>query len=183
MSKIFSPGDRVLTIRDCEIRTGEVVNAYYDIAPAVIIVNFDDGETEKIHPSKLAHEPKTVNPEEVRKSITYDEFSNALKAVTNPEMILEEMGEGGSIYDAINQGAGALMIGGKMGKELYGDDEYRIDISAEELTRLIESHTENELFTKCGDEMSYIDIYMSVGFSRYILKKIVPILFETVDYD
>ena len=80
MKKVeFSTGDKIVTIKDGELRKGVVKN-FYPVNPPVFLVEFEDGSVEKVLYSNVAPEPKTETPEEtepVEKSeitITPDKF-------------------------------------------------------------------------------------------------------------
>lgn len=89
----FDIGNKVVTIKDGELRKG-VVKYCYPIYPPVFAVEFEDGTVEKVHYNNIAPEPKTETPEEriepVEKSeitITPDEFSSIAARI-----IVEETG-------------------------------------------------------------------------------------------
>lgn len=81
MKKIeFSIGDKVVSIKDGELRKGVIKN-FYPVNPPVFAIEFEDGTVEKVPYSNVAPEPKTETPEEktepVEKpeiTITPDEF-------------------------------------------------------------------------------------------------------------
>lgn len=64
MKKVeFSTGDKVVTIKDGELRKGVIKN-FYPITPPVFVIEFEDGSVEKVLYSNVAPEPKTETPEE-----------------------------------------------------------------------------------------------------------------------
>lgn len=80
MQKVeFSIGDKVVTIKDGELRKGVVKN-FFPVNPPIFLIEFEDGTVEKVLYNNVAPEPKTETPEEnapVEKSeitITPDEF-------------------------------------------------------------------------------------------------------------
>lgn len=76
----FCTGDKIVSIKDGELRRGVVKNFYPMVNPPVFLIEFEDGNVEKVPYSNVAKEPKaeTVeNTEPVEKSeitITPDEF-------------------------------------------------------------------------------------------------------------
>lgn len=76
----MSIGDRVVMIENHELRRGVIRKIYDDIPTPVLMVEFDDGEIEKVYPGDVALEPKAEVKEEkkpVEKSeitITPEEF-------------------------------------------------------------------------------------------------------------
>lgn len=77
----FNVGDKIVTIKDGELRKGVVKNFYPMVTPPVFAIEFEDGTVEKVLYNNIAPEPKTETPEEeiepVEKSeitITPDEF-------------------------------------------------------------------------------------------------------------
>lgn len=77
----FNTGDKVVTIKDGELRKGVVKNFYPMVTPPIFAIEFEDGTVEKVPYNNVAPEPKTETPEEkndpVEKSeitITPDEF-------------------------------------------------------------------------------------------------------------
>lgn len=73
-------GDKIVTIRDGELRKGVVKNSY-PVNPPVLAIEFEDGTVEKVFSSDVAPEPKTETQkekiEQIEKSeitITPDEF-------------------------------------------------------------------------------------------------------------
>lgn len=83
-------GDRVITIKNNQIRKGTVTKIY-DLDPIIYIVEFDDGNVEKVCHNEIALEPETETQEEdlepVEKSeitITPDEFKKiACRVIVN----------------------------------------------------------------------------------------------------
>lgn len=80
MQKVeFSTGDKIVTIKDGELRKGVIKN-FFPVNPPVFVIEFEDGTVEKVLYNNVAPEPKTETPEEnapVEKSeitITPDEF-------------------------------------------------------------------------------------------------------------
>lgn len=54
----MSIGDRVVMIENHELRRGVIRKIYDDIPNPVLMVEFDDGEIEKVYPGDVALEPK-----------------------------------------------------------------------------------------------------------------------------
>ena len=54
----MSVGDRVVMIENHELRRGVIRNIYTDIPTPILVVEFDDGEIEKVYPGDVALEPK-----------------------------------------------------------------------------------------------------------------------------
>lgn len=83
MKKVeFNIGDKIVAIKDGELRKGKIKN-FYPLNPPVFIIELEDGTVEKIPYSNVAPEPKNETLEEksepVEKSeitITPDEFTN-----------------------------------------------------------------------------------------------------------
>ena len=80
----FNIGDRVMTIENNEVRKGTIKQTYIPF-PDVVIVEFDDGDIEKVRTETLALEPKSEiaqnkpTGDQVEKSeitITPGEFRN-----------------------------------------------------------------------------------------------------------
>ena len=94
----MSVGDRVIMIKNHELRRGTIKNIYADIPVPVLVVEFDDGEVEKVYPGDVALEPKAEvkeekAPEPVEKSsitITPDEFREIAS-----DLVAEESKKGG----------------------------------------------------------------------------------------
>lgn len=91
MKKIeFNVGDKIVTIKNGELRKGVIKN-FYPVNPPVFAIEFEDGTVEKIPYNNVAPEPKTETPEEenapVVKSeitITPDEFQKiAIDVITD----------------------------------------------------------------------------------------------------
>lgn len=80
MKKVeFSTGDKVVTIKDGELRSGEIRN-FFPVNPPVFVVQYEDGTIAKVPYDNVAPAPKTETAAEnapVEKSeitITPDEF-------------------------------------------------------------------------------------------------------------
>ena len=92
MKKVeFNTGDKIITIKDGELRKGVIKN-FFPINPPVFLIEFEDGTVEKVLYSNVAPEPKTETPEEkiepVEKSeitITPDEFMSITTRVIAEE--------------------------------------------------------------------------------------------------
>lgn len=56
---ILNVDDRVVTIKNGNLRKGIIRRIYADIPTPILIVEFDDGEIEKVYPGDVALEPKT----------------------------------------------------------------------------------------------------------------------------
>ena len=80
--KKFNENDHVITIENGSIKNGIVSKCFYEMNPPVLLVEFDDGNVEKVLPEKLALAPKTEDPKEESRepiikseiTITPDEF-------------------------------------------------------------------------------------------------------------
>ena len=59
----MSIGDRVVMIENHELRRGTIKNIHADIPTPILVVEFDDGATEKVYPGDVALEPKTERQE------------------------------------------------------------------------------------------------------------------------
>lgn len=59
----FEIGDKIVTIRDGELRKGVVKNSY-PVNPPVLAIEFEDGTVEKVFSSDVAPEPTTETPEQ-----------------------------------------------------------------------------------------------------------------------
>lgn len=76
----FENGDKIVIIRDGELRKGVVKN-FYELNPPILSIEFEDGSVEKVFASDVAAEPKIEPPEKKREpaekseiTITPDEF-------------------------------------------------------------------------------------------------------------
>ena len=97
-------GDRVVMIENHELRRGVIRNIYTDIPTPILVVEFDDGEIEKVYPGDVALEPKAEVKEDqevkeekkpVEKSeitITPEEFREI-----STHLVVEESEQGGAI--------------------------------------------------------------------------------------
>jgi hypothetical protein len=76
----FGIGDKIVSIKDGELRKGVIKNFYPMVTPPVFAVEFEDGSVEKVLYNNVAKEPETETQEEnepIQKSeitITPDEF-------------------------------------------------------------------------------------------------------------
>lgn len=61
---IMNIDDRVVTIKNGKLRKGIIRKIYADIPTPILIVEFDDGEIEKVYPGDVAIEPKTERQED-----------------------------------------------------------------------------------------------------------------------
>ena len=59
----FNIGDKVVTIKDGELRKGVIKN-FFPVNPPVFVIEFEDGSVEKVLYSNVATGPKTETPEE-----------------------------------------------------------------------------------------------------------------------
>ena len=59
----MSVGDRVIMIKNHELRKGTIRKIYADISTPILVIEFDDGEIEKVYPKDVALEPKTERQE------------------------------------------------------------------------------------------------------------------------
>ena len=78
----MSIGDRVVMIDNHELRRGTIINMYVDIPTPILVVEFDDGEIEKVYPKDVALEPKNevkedqeVKEEKTSKSVEKSEIT------------------------------------------------------------------------------------------------------------
>ena len=55
---VINIDDRVVTIKNGKLRKGIIRNIYADIPTPILVVEFDDGEIEKVYPGDVALEPK-----------------------------------------------------------------------------------------------------------------------------
>lgn len=118
-------GDRVVMIENHELRRGVIRNIYTDIPTPILVVEFDDGEIEKVYPGDVALEPKAEVKEDqevkeekkpVKKSeitITPEEFS---KIATN--LVVEESEQGGTILIMV----GTILMA-KLHEKLFFEDK------------------------------------------------------------
>lgn len=95
----MSVGDRVVMIENHELRRGVIRKIYDDIPTPVLMVEFDDGEIEKVYPGDVAIEPKAEVKEDqevkeekkpIEKSeitITPDEFMEIASNVVAKEAV------------------------------------------------------------------------------------------------
>ena len=75
MQKVeFSTGDKIVTIKDGELRKGVIKN-FYPVNPPVFLIEFEDGAVEKVLYSNVAPEPKTETPEEENKPVEKSEIT------------------------------------------------------------------------------------------------------------
>ena len=63
MQKVEFIGDKVVTIKDGELRKGVVKN-FFPVNPPIFFIEFEDGTVEKVLYNNVAPEPKTETPEE-----------------------------------------------------------------------------------------------------------------------
>ena len=56
----FNTDDRVMTIEKGQLRKGVVKKVFSEISDPVVIVEFEDGNVEKISPDNIALEPKAT---------------------------------------------------------------------------------------------------------------------------
>lgn len=91
MSKVnFNIGDKIVTIKDGELRKGVIKNEY-PVNPPVLAIKFEDGTIEKVFSSDVAPEPKAETQEKnepVEKSeitIAPDEFREIASRVIAKE--------------------------------------------------------------------------------------------------
>lgn len=70
----FNIGDKVVTIKNCEIRKGVVKN-FYPINPPVFAIEFEDGTVEKVPYNNVAPEPKTETPDEENEPVEKSEIT------------------------------------------------------------------------------------------------------------
>ena len=61
---VINVDDRVVTIKNGKLRKGIIRKIYADIPTPILIVEFDDGEIEKVYPGDVAIEPKTERQED-----------------------------------------------------------------------------------------------------------------------
>lgn len=86
----FEIGDKIVTIRDGELRKGVVKNSY-PVNPLVLAIEFEDGTVEKVFSSDVAPEPTTETPEQNEPkekeeiTITPDEFREIASRVIAKE--------------------------------------------------------------------------------------------------
>lgn len=102
----MSIGDRVVMIENHELRRGTIKNIHAELLRPILIVEFDDGEIEKVLADDVALEPKTEVKEDqevkeektskpVEKSeitITPDEFREI-----STNLVAEESKQGGAM--------------------------------------------------------------------------------------
>lgn len=76
----FNMGDKVVTVKDGELRKGVIKNVY-PVNPPVVAVKFEDGTVEKVFQSDIALEPDIETPDETNEpaekpeiTITPDKF-------------------------------------------------------------------------------------------------------------
>ena len=119
-SVTFNPGDRVISIKDNEIRKGVVRKDFRFVNPPVLLVEFEGGNCEKMPYNKVAidttPESDVNEPEEFERiekseiTITPDEFqnitSNAVAEAlsdSTPELALPIMQLGAFILATIHE--------------------------------------------------------------------------------
>lgn len=54
----MSIGDRVVMVQNHELKRGTIKNIYTDLIRPILVVEFDNGEVEKVYPEDVAIEPK-----------------------------------------------------------------------------------------------------------------------------
>lgn len=110
-------GDRVVMIENHELRRGVIRNIYTDIPTPILVVEFDDGEIEKVYPGDVALEPKTEIKED-------QEVKEEKKPVEKSEITItpEEFMEIASnvvAKEAIKGGPLVTMLGAILMSELH----------------------------------------------------------------
>lgn len=116
----MSVGDRVIMIKNHELRRGTIKSIYADILVPVLVVEFDDGEVEKVYPGDVFLEPKAEVKEEkatepVEKSviaITPDEFREIAS-----NLVAEESKKGGLLLMSL----GTILVA-KLHTALFVDE-------------------------------------------------------------
>ena len=104
---VMNVDDRVVTIKNGRLRKGTIRNIYSDSPTPILIVEFDDGEVEKVYPGDVALEPKAEAKEDqevkedkpVEKSeitITPEEFKEIAS-----NLVAEESLTGGPVLSVI----------------------------------------------------------------------------------
>lgn len=71
---VFSTGDKVVTVKDGELRKG-VIKTFYPINPPVFVIKFEDGSVEKVLYNAVAPAPEADPPEEVNKPVEKSEVT------------------------------------------------------------------------------------------------------------
>ena len=70
----FNIGDKVVTIKDGELRKG-VIKKGYPVNPPVFLIEYEDGNLDKIPYGIIAPEPKTETPEDKNEPIEKTEIT------------------------------------------------------------------------------------------------------------
>ena len=70
----FSIGDKVVIIKNGELRKGVIKN-FYPVAPPIFAIEFEDGTVEKVPYTCVASEPTTETPEEETESVEKTEIT------------------------------------------------------------------------------------------------------------
>lgn len=190
MSKITEQA-RVIVIENNEIRRGTVGTLFEGLG--IAIVNFDDGNVEKVRLSELGIESVVEQTEEVQgpnndrvegaKVITKKEYMDALEFVTSPEgMLGDKVGEIDHISIMI-KGMSIMILGMNIGDQLFQDKE-EIEITKDQLSDVIKEKTcPTEISKSIDGKMSVSDVFPIAILSALVLLKLVKILFGDSEND
>lgn len=190
MSKITEQA-RVIVIKNNEIRRGTVGTLFEGLG--VAIVNFDDGNVEKVRLSELGIEPVAEPTEEAQeankdrvegcKVITKKEFMDAVNFVTTPEEMLgDKVGEVDPMSVMI-KGMSVMIVGMNISEKLFKDKE-EIEITKEQLSEVIKENTcPTEISKSIDGKMSVSDVFPIAILSALVLLKLVKILFGDSEND
>ena len=113
----FNIGDKIVTIKDGELRKG-VIRNFSPSTPPVFIIEFEDGTVEKVLYNNIAPEPKVETQEEKNKSVEKTEITitpDEFKKITC-RVIAEETKN----FQTIGLVVAGVM--GKVHKALFVDD-------------------------------------------------------------
>ena len=106
-------GDKVINIKDGELRKG-VIKKFYPIDPPIFVIEFEDGSVEKILTTDLAPAPKTpeeenkpieksditITPDEFKK-IAYNVIADIAKETNDFELVLTVTSVWAKLYKAL----------------------------------------------------------------------------------
>lgn len=184
MSK-FSEGTRVVVIEDNEVKRGTIKSTYSALEIAVI--EFDDGEVEKVGFDQLGIEPETkvqknrevkTESQEGAKVITEDQFIEAVNYVTSPKGMLGDKVDEVDPSSVMIKGVVIKIIGMRIGKKLFQDKE-EIEITKDQLEEVIKENTDpNELSKMIDNKMSMVRLLPISLLSALVLPELVHILFD-----
>lgn len=115
----MSIGDRVVKIDNHELRRGVIRKIYADIPTPILVVEFDDGEVEKVYPNDVALEPKTEVKEdqEVKEEKNSEPVEKSEITITPEEF--EEIASNVVAKEVVKGGAMVMMLGAILMAKLH----------------------------------------------------------------